>query len=77
MRESSVVEPKVRTGRVNVAFKEPVHKIIKWIKNELYFWWPGKMGWDLSKRSQSLYCTYHQEKGHITKQCRVFKDHLE
>ena len=30
-----------------------------------------------TRRNQSLYCTYHWDKGHTTKQCRVFKDHLE
>ncbi|XP_030930617.1 uncharacterized protein LOC115956350 [Quercus lobata] len=35
------------------------------------------MGRDPPKRNQSLYCTYHREKGHNTKQCRVLKDHLE
>ena len=34
------------------------------------------MGGDLSKRNQSLYCHYHQEKGHITKDCRTLCDHL-
>ena len=35
------------------------------------------MGGDLASRNQSLYCTYHKEKGHTTEQCRVLKDHLE
>ena len=61
----------------NVAFKEPVHKILEWIKNESYFQWPNKIGGDPTRRNQSLYCTYHRDKGHTTKQCRVFKDHLE
>jgi len=60
-----------------VAFKEPVHKILELIKNEPYFWWANKMGGDLARRNQSLYYTYHREKGHTTEQCRVFKDHLE
>ena len=64
-------------GEVNVAFKEPVHRIIDRIKNESYFQWPNKMGGDLSRRNQNLYCTYHKDKGHTTKQCRVLKDHLE
>ena len=29
-----------------------------------------------SRRNQNLYCTYHRDKGHTTKQCRVLKDHL-
>ena len=35
------------------------------------------MGEDPTRRNQSLYCTYHREKGHTTKQCQVLKDHLE
>ena len=34
------------------------------------------MGGDPSRRNQNLYCTYHRDKGHTTKQCRVLKDHL-
>ena len=31
-------------GEVNVAFKEPVYRIVDRIKNESYFRWPNKMG---------------------------------
>lgn len=65
------------TEGVNLTFKEPVYKIRERIKNESYFCWPGKMGGDSARRNQSLYCTYHIEKGHITEQCRILKDHLE
>ena len=34
------------------------------------------MGGDPSKRNQSLYCHYHQEKGNTTKDCRNLHDHL-
>ena len=61
---------------VNVAFKEPMHKIVDRIKNEPYFKWPNKMGGDPSRRNQSLYYTYRRDKGHTTEQCRVLKDHL-
>ena len=30
-------------GEVNVAFREPVHKIVDRIKNELFFRWPNKI----------------------------------
>ena len=69
-------ELEVQMGEVNVAFKEPVHKIVDRIKNEPYFRWPNKMGEDPSRRNQNLYCTYHRDKGHTTEQCRVLKDHL-
>ena len=35
------------------------------------------MGGNPSMRNHNLYCTYHRDKGHTTKQCRVLKDHLE
>nr|XP_023909543.1 uncharacterized protein LOC112021209 [Quercus suber] len=34
------------------------------------------MGGDPSRRNQNLYCTYHKDKGHTTKQCRVLRYHL-
>ena len=66
----------MQLGEVNVAFKEPVHKIVDQIKNEPFFRWPNKMGGDPSRRNQNLYCTYHWDKGNTTEQCRVLKNHL-
>ena len=63
-------------GEVNVAFREPVHKIVDQIKNEPFFRWSNKMGEDPSQRNQNLYCTYHRDKVHTTEQCQVLKDHL-
>ena len=60
-----------------MTFKEPVHRILDRIKHKPYFRWPNKMGGDPSRRNQNLYCTYHQEKGHTTEQCKVLKDHLK
>lgn len=60
-----------------MTFKESVHRIVDRIKNEPYFRWLNKMGGNPSRRNQNLYCTYHSDKGHITEQCRVLKDHLE
>ena len=34
----------MQMGEVNVAFREPVHKIVDRIKNEPFFRWPNKMG---------------------------------
>ena len=62
---------------INAMFKEPVHKILERIKNEPYFQRPSKMGGDPTRRNQSIYCTYHWDKGHTTEQCQVFRDHLE
>ena len=66
----------MQLGEVNVAFKEPVHKIVDRIKNEPFFRWSSKMGGDPSRQNQNLYCTYHRDKGHTTEQCQVLKDHL-
>lgn len=62
---------------VNLALKEPVHRIIEKIKHKSFSSWPGKMSEDPTKRNQNLYCIYHNEKGHTTEQCRTFKNHLE
>nr|XP_023881282.1 uncharacterized protein LOC111993691 [Quercus suber] len=35
------------------------------------------MGGDSMKRSQSLHCQYHQERGHTTENCRTLWNHLE
>ena len=74
--DPAIQEPATQMGEVNVMFKEPVHRILDQIKHEPYFLWPNKMGGDPSRRNQSLYCTYHRDKGHTTEQCRVLKDHL-
>ena len=66
-----------RTEGVNLTFKESVYKILERIKNEPYFQWLGKIGGNLARKNQSLYRTYHREKGHTKEQCRVLKDHLE
>nr|XP_023874221.1 uncharacterized protein LOC111986769 [Quercus suber] len=76
-RELRIQEPDARTGEINVAFQELVHKILERIQNESFFWWPNKTRGDLTRRNQSLYRIYHQDKGHTTEQCRMFKDHLE
>ena len=50
-RDLRIQESKMQLGEVNVAFKEPVHKIVDQIKNELFFRWPKKMGRDPSQRN--------------------------
>lgn len=35
------------------------------------------MSGDPARKNQSLYCTYHREKGHTIEQCRNFKDYMD
>ena len=65
------------TQRVNAVFREPVRQVLEKIKNEPFFKWPNKMARDPTKRNQNLYCHYHQEHGHTTKDCRILWDHLD
>ena len=43
-RDLKVQEPKMQMGEVNVAFREPAHKIVDRIKNKPFFRWPNKIG---------------------------------
>ena len=65
------------TQTVNTVFWEPVHQVLEKIKNEPFFKWPNKMAVDLAKWNQNLYCHYHQEQGHTTKDYRNLWDHLD
>lgn len=62
---------------VSLVFKEPIYKVLEKIKNEPYFKWPNKMGRDPTKRNQSLYNQYHQDRGHTTEDCRTLRDYLK
>ena len=61
---------------VSLLYKESVYQIVEKIKNEPYFRQPNKMSRDVIRRNQSLYCSYHRDRGHITEDCRTLKDHL-
>ena len=61
---------------VNLLFKEPVYQILEKIMNEPYFKWPNKMDGDSSRRNQSLYRHYHQDRGYTMEDCRTLRDHL-
>ncbi|XP_065616471.1 uncharacterized protein LOC136061938 [Quercus suber] len=58
-------------------FREPVQRVLEKIKDESFFRWPNKMAGDPAKRNRNLYCQYHQDHGHITKDCKNLWDHLE
>ncbi|XP_030942145.1 uncharacterized protein LOC115967229 [Quercus lobata] len=65
------------TLAVNVVFREPVQQVLKKIKNKPFFKWPNKMAGEPTRRNQNLYCHYHLDHGHTTKNCRNLWDHLE
>ena len=52
-------------------------QVLEKIKNELFFRWPSKIAGNPMRRNQSLYCHYHQDQGHTTKDCRNLWDHLD
>ena len=62
---------------VNMVFREPVHQVLEKIKNELYFKWSNKMRGNPIRRSQSLHCQYHQERGHTIEDYRTMWNHLK
>ena len=62
---------------VNTVFRDLVQQVLEKIKNESYFKWPNKMSGDPSRHNQSLYCQYHQERGHTIEDCRTLWNHLE
>ena len=77
-RKDFVGQPgSTNTQAVNAVFREPVQQVLEKIKNEPFFKWPNKMAGDPMRRNQSLYCRYHQDHGHTTKDCRNLWDHLD
>ena len=65
------------TQTVNAVFKKSVHQVLEKIKNEPFFKWPNKMAEDSMKRNQSLYCQYHQDHRHTTKDYKNLWNHLD
>ncbi|XP_065615629.1 uncharacterized protein LOC136061593 [Quercus suber] len=62
---------------VGAVFREPVHRVLEKIKNELYFKWSNKMSGDPEKRNQDRYCQYHRDHGHATEDCRNIWNYLD
>ena len=52
-KELRIQELGPQMGKVNVAFKEPIHRIVDRIKNEPYFRWSNKMGGDPSGETKT------------------------
>ena len=77
-RKDFVGQPKfANTQAVNAVFREPIQQVLEKIKNESFFKWPNKMAGDPMRHNQSLYCHYHQDHRHTTKDCRNLWDHLD
>ncbi|XP_028098979.1 uncharacterized protein LOC114298573 [Camellia sinensis] len=62
---------------VVIVFKEPIYRILEKINREPLFVWPPKMLGDPARLNQKLRCTYHQDRGHTTQNCRALKQHLK
>uniref|UniRef100_A0A2N9EM81 Uncharacterized protein n=1 Tax=Fagus sylvatica TaxID=28930 RepID=A0A2N9EM81_FAGSY len=62
---------------VHTVFKQPIYRLLPFIKDQPYFEWPPKMPGDPAAREGKPYCSYHRERGHLTEQCRAYKYHLE
>ena len=58
-------------------FREPMHQMLEKIKSEPYFRWSNKMVGESTKRNQNLYCQYHQNHRHTTKNCRNLWNYLD
>ncbi len=62
---------------IYTTFKEPIYRLLPFIKDKPYFEWPPKMPGDPATRETKPYCNDHREHGHLTEQCRAYKYHLE
>ena len=65
------------TQVVRAVFQELVHQVLEKVKNESFFKWPNKMVGNPEKRNRNLYCQYHRDHSHTTKDCRSLWDHLD
>ena len=62
---------------VGAVFREPVHQMLEKIKSKPCFRWPNKMAGESTKRNQNLYCQYHQDHGHTTKNYKNLWSYLD
>jgi hypothetical protein len=58
-------------------FKKPIYKLLEKIKREPFFVWPPKLLGNSALRDGKLFCTYHKDTSHMTKNCHMLKVHLE
>ena len=65
------------TQVVGVVLRKPMHQVLEKIKNEPFFKRPNKMMGNPKKRNHNLYCQYHQDHRHTTKDCKSLWDHLD
>nr|XP_023910512.1 uncharacterized protein LOC112022167 [Quercus suber] len=65
------------TQAVQAIFRESVHRVLAKIESEPYFRWPNKMVGESTKRNQNLYCQYHKDHRHTTKNCRNLWSYLD
>ena len=72
---SNFVAPTFRAFKT--IFKEPIYKLLEKIKREPFFVWPPKLLGNPALRDGKLFCTYHKDTSHMTKNCHMLKVHLK
>ncbi|XP_028114674.1 uncharacterized protein LOC114312614 [Camellia sinensis] len=71
------VDKSISHEAVVTVFKEPIYRILEKIKREPFFVWLPKILGDPARPNQKLRCTYHQDRGYMTHNCRALMQHLE
>jgi hypothetical protein len=54
-----------------------INQVLLQIQDDPEIKWPGKLRSDPTKRSKDLYCRFHRDHGHTTKDCYAFKQQIE
>ncbi|XP_028081328.1 uncharacterized protein LOC114282781 [Camellia sinensis] len=80
-RRANREDPEKRRLRVRTAittvFNKPIYQILSEIKNEPFVRRPAKLGVAQRGYDERSRCTFHDEKGHLTKNCTPLRQHLE
>jgi hypothetical protein len=52
----------------------PIDKLLMQIQDDLSLQWPGKIRSYSNSRPKNLYCGFHKDHGHLTKDCMALKE---
>uniref|UniRef100_A0A2N9HNT3 Uncharacterized protein n=1 Tax=Fagus sylvatica TaxID=28930 RepID=A0A2N9HNT3_FAGSY len=55
----------------------PIDKLLLQIQDDPSLRWPGKIHSDPNNRPKNLYCRFHRDHGHLTKDCVALKEQVE